>query len=236
MKDRVLFDFHSHVLPCVDDGSRSADESLKMLEMLKTQGISTVVATPHFDADRVGVEAFVEQRDRALGKLNAHLSDGIPEIKLGAEVSYYPGVSRLDGLRGLCIDGTDLLLIEMPMCRWDRHVVDELVNLSATRGIIPVVAHVERCLQYQDKHCLEELCSADVLFQINASFVINISTRRKAIGLLKKRLVHLVGSDCHGTEVRPPRIGEAYRIISDKLGEEFVSDMSEYGESLFEKR
>ncbi len=232
MKDRSLLDFHSHVLPRIDDGSRSVAESVKMLEMLKSQGIATVVATPHFDADEVSLDDFLARRGRALAELVESVTEDMPRVKLGAEVSYYPGISRLERLRELCIDGTRLLLLEMPMGKWDKYVVDELVNLSSSRRVIPIVAHIERCLTYQDKRLLEKLVLNDVLLQINASFVINISTRRRAIGLLKKGLVQLLGSDCHGATERPPEIGEAYRVIYDRLGEQFVKEMSKYGNSL----
>lgn len=232
MKDRLLPDFHSHVLPGIDDGSRSTEESLRMLEMLKFQGISTVVATPHFDADEISLDDFLARRERAFRELSGSVAEDMPRIKTGAEVSYYPGISRLERLSNLCIEETRLLLLEMPMGKWDKYVVDELVNLSSSRRIIPIVAHVERCLPYQERRFLERIGSSDVLFQINASFVINISTRRKALRLLKNGLVQLLGSDCHGAETRPPEIGEAYRIIADKLGEKFVTNMLEYGNSL----
>ena len=232
MKDRLLPDFHSHVLPGIDDGSRSTEESLRMLEMLRSQGISTVVATPHFDADRFTIDDFLSRRERAFRVLSERVAEDVPTIKTGAEVSYYPGISRLERLYELCIGKTRLLLLEMPIGKWDKYVVDELVNLSSSRRIIPIVAHVERCLPYQERRFLEKISSSDVLFQINASFVINISTRRKALRLLKNGLVQLLGSDCHGAETRPPEIGEAYRIIADKLGEKFVTNMLEYGNSL----
>lgn len=232
MKDCLLLDFHSHVLPGIDDGSHSVEESLRMLEMLKSQGISTVVATPHFDADTTSLDGFLSHRERAFRELSGSVAEDMPTIKIGAEVLYYPGISRLERLGDLCIEETRLLLLEMPMGKWDKYVVDELVSLSSSRRIIPVVAHVERCLPYQERRFLEEMSSSDVLFQINASFVINISTRRKALRLLKNGLVQLLGSDCHGAETRPPEIGEAYRIIADKLGENFVTDMLEYGNSI----
>ncbi len=232
MKDLLLLDVHSHVLPGIDDGSRSIEESLRMLEMLRSQGISTVVATPHFDADRITIDDFLSRRERAFRVLSERVAEDMPTIKTGAEVSYYPGISRLERLYELCIVGTRLLLLEMPIGKWERYVVDELVNLSSSRRIIPIVAHVERCLPYQERRFLERIGSSDVLFQINASFVINISTRRRAFRLLKNGLVQLLGSDCHGAETRPPEIGEAYRIIADKLGEKFVTNMLEYGNSL----
>ena len=224
MSTYALCDFHSHVLPCIDDGSRSVDESLRMLEMLKEQGVSLVAATPHFDADKISVEAFIGRRERSYADLIGAAPADIPQIRLGAEVSYYPGISRLEGLSDLCIEGTRFLLIEMPMGKWDRYVKDELINMSAVCGVVPVVAHVERCLPSQERKFFEAFRSSDVLFQVNSSFIITRSTRRRAIGLLKKGLIQFIGSDCHGIDSRPPEIGEAYRIITGKLGDAFLHD------------
>lgn len=225
MKGYMTCDFHSHVLPCVDDGSRSVDESLQMLEMLKEQGISAVAATPHFDADNLSVDAFLARRQSSYDELMRVAPADLPCIKLGAEVSYYPGISRLDGLSNLCIEGTRLLLIEMPLGKWDRYVKDELVNMSAICGVLPVVAHVERCLPFQDRNFFETFRSCDVLFQANSSFVINRSTRRRALKFIKNGLIQFIGSDCHDAISRPPEIGEAYRIIADRLGEGFVREL-----------
>ena len=222
MKKNAMCDFHSHVLPGVDDGSRSVDESLKMLEMLKDQGVSVVVATPHFDADRISIEHFLKRRRRAYDRVMEAAPDDIPQIRLGAEVLYYPGISRLEGLGDLCIEGTRLLLLEMPLSKWDKYAKDELINMAALCGVVPVVAHVERCLPFQDRNFFDEFRTADVLFQVNASFLINRSTRMRALRLLKKGLIQFIGSDCHGAVSRPPELGEAYRIVAKKLGEDFL--------------
>lgn len=228
MSKHVMYDFHSHVLPCMDDGSRSVDESLRMLEMLKHQRISVVMATPHFDADKISVASFLKYRRKSYDDLIEVAPLDAPQIRLGAEVAYYPGISRLDCLGDLCIEGTRLLLLEMPMGKWDKYVKDELISMSALCGIIPVVAHIERCLPFQEKKFFDAFRSSDVLFQINSSFIINRSTRRRAIGLVKKGLVQFIGSDCHGAVSRRPEIGEAYSIIAGRLGEDFIKGLLEF--------
>lgn len=229
---KAFLDFHSHILPGVDDGSRDLDESRALLDMLKEQGIETVMATPHFDADRERVESFVKRRNDSYQRLLSVMTPEMPNVRLGAEVAYYPGISRLDELSKLCIEGTNLVLLEMPMSRWSRYTVDELVNMTSTRGVQVIIAHVERCLKYQDRSSLEAIYRSDVLLQINASFIIELSTRRKAINLLKKGLVQLVGSDCHNVRSRKPKIGEAYEIISGRLGDDFVRKITNFGRSL----
>lgn len=232
----MLLDFHSHILPGIDDGSRSVDESASLLKMLAEQGAEIVVATPHYDANRSSVERFLIKRSAAYESLRDVITEDMPAVRLGAEVMYYPGISRMDGLDKLCIEGSRLLLLEMPMSKWSKYTADELRNMSATRGVTVVIAHVERCIGYQDKDMLESLINNDVLCQINATFLLNLATRRKALGLLKNGLVQLVGTDCHNIKTRPPRLSEAYDVISRKLGEHFTSELLQYGRSLIIKR
>jgi protein-tyrosine phosphatase len=98
----------------MDDGSKRVQESLELLSMLSAQGVDTVIATPHFYANDESVDRFLERRAECYGRLCDALPDGVPKMLLGAEVSYYPGISRLEGLSRLCIEGTDILLLEMP--------------------------------------------------------------------------------------------------------------------------
>ena len=81
-----MIDFHSHILPAIDDGSKNVEESIVLLDMLKDQGIKTVVATPHFDVQRETPAAFIERRQESYEMLRPHLKKDPPEIILGAEV------------------------------------------------------------------------------------------------------------------------------------------------------
>lgn len=233
MNDQRILDVHSHILPGVDDGSRNTDESRQMLELLCAQGVKRAIATPHFLANRDSVDGFIDKRNKSYDSLKEALNAQAPEILLGAEVEYYPGISRLDGLCKLCIEGTDAILVEMPMSKWSKYVADELINMSATRNVRVIIAHFERCMGYQDPSVIESIYNSDVLLQINASFILNLHTRRKALKLLKDRRVHFIGSDCHNISSRRPRIGEAYDIVERKLGAGFVDDLLRFSEYTF---
>lgn len=228
-----MIDFHTHILPKMDDGSRSVDESLKMLSALKEQGIGTIAATPHFYANDESVYDFVKRRQASYEALAGAVPDGAPEIILGAEVKYYEGISRLDGLKSLCFQGTKLLLLEMPMKSWTDYNIRELIDISCSGRIIPVLAHVERYMRFQQKSIFDMLLENDVLMQINASFVNGFLTKRKAIGLLGKRNVLFIGSDCHNMSDRPPDIGKAYETIKKKLGDDFLDSFNEYSKKLY---
>lgn len=228
----MMVDFHSHILPGVDDGSRSVEESLQLLDMLREQQVSAVVATPHFYANEQSVQEFLSRRQAAYETLSAQMQPDHPPIRLGAEVRFYPGISHLEELRSLCLEGTRLLLLEMPMTRWTDYTVKELLDMVNSRGVTLVLAHIERYRQLQDARVLDRLLRAGVLMQVNATFFTERLTRHRALKMLGNQMIHFIGSDCHGTRVRPPHMGEAIEIIGKKFGEGFLSQMNEFASEM----
>ena len=110
-----MIDFHTHVLPGIDDGSRGTDMSMQMLETSYNYGIDVMVATPHFYIRHTDVEGFLRHRNdsyRALMHKAKSRNTPIPDIRLGAEVFYFTGISALEDLDKLCIEGTKYLLLE----------------------------------------------------------------------------------------------------------------------------
>lgn len=226
-----MIDFHSHILPGVDDGSKDIQESLELLKMLKSQGVTTVVATPHFDPERETAVEFVSRRQEAYDTLIPH-TENSPRILMGAEVIYYDGISSLDGLDKLCIDNTRILLLEMPMCKWSAYAIKELKNLSCIKGYTVLLAHIERYMKFQSSQVWQEILQLGVLCQVNASFFLRPLTRKKALSMLLKGAVNVIGSDCHNVDTRSPQIGAAFDFIKGKLGDDFLSDFTEYNHNL----
>ncbi len=217
-----MVDFHCHCLPGIDDGSRSIEESIKILEMLSGQGINSVVATPHFIANNETVDVFLERRQKSYESLWEKLPDNLPCIRLGAEVEFYESISNLTGLNKLCIEGTDIILLEMPNVKWTQGVINELYRLVSLGNIQIMLAHIERCLFLQDWEVVDYLLRNDVIMQSNASNFIRFLTKRKACKYLKDNIIHVLGSDSHNITSRPPRIKEALDVIEKKLGNDAV--------------
>lgn len=224
-----MIDWHSHILPGVDDGSRNVEQSLSMIGMLADQGVRTVVATPHFYANDESVDAFLERRGAAWELLQPRLPENAPQIILGAEVRYYQGISRMENLRDLRTEGTKLLLLEMPMAQWPEYAIRELTEISGKSGIKLVLAHIDRYFDLQKRSVWDSLYESGILMQVNADYFAGWMTRGKAISLLKAGGIHFVGSDCHNTTTRAPRIGQAFGTVRKKLGDEFVNQMNGYG-------
>ena len=102
----AIIDFHSHILPKIDDGSKDLNMSMEMLKRSKEQGITAIVATPHFYADSSTIEHFLEKREHALEQLESNVSFSAPKIVRGAEVCFFAGIGHAEKIEGLCIGST----------------------------------------------------------------------------------------------------------------------------------
>ncbi len=227
-----MIDWHSHILPKLDDGSKNLDEALQLLRILSEQGVNTVIATPHFYANDESLERFLERRDESYKSLCEALPENSPKLLLGAEVCYYPGISRLDGLEKLCIEGTRLLLLEMPFEHWTEHTIREVRELAAQGAVTIILAHIERYIDMQDSDVFDELQGMGVIMQVNSSFFNRGVTKRKALKLLAKGKIQLIGSDTHNVSLRPPTLEAAYNVIEKKFGKDAVYEIIGYGRYL----
>ena len=225
-----LIDFHSHILPGMDDGSRTVEESVEMLRREAEQGIRHVVATPHFYPQHDTPERFLKRRIESEKILREEMRKhpGLPEISIGAEVYFFNGISDSDAVSELTIDGKRCILIEMPMPPWNDAMYRELENLYIKRGCIPIVAHIDRYIgrfrTYGIPKRLEEL---PVLVQANAEFFLNKSTAAMALRMLKKNQIHLLGSDCHNLTSRKPNLGATAELIERRCGDEPMKEILE---------
>ena len=216
-----IVDFHSHILPGVDDGSRSVEQSIQLLRKEAEQGISHVIATPHFYPQHDTPERFLRRRAEAEDALREEMSKhtGLPELSVGAEVYYFSGISHSDRMMELTIDRKRCILIEMPFVSWTDSMYQELEDLSVRHNLLPVVAHVERYFGRFSTHGIpERLEQLPVLVQANAEFFLNKGTCARALRMLKKGQIHLLGSDCHNLTSRSPNLMEAVALIENRLG------------------
>ncbi len=227
-----MIDFHSHILPGIDDGSGSVKESVRMLEALASQGVDTVVASSHFYATERTLSRFLQRRGEAMEKLSSALKPGMPRILLGAEVLYFPGVSRMEELPQLCIEGTDILLLEMPFTAWTEAMTREVHDLAYQGRVQVMLAHIERYYADQPVDVWDAFLDEGILMQSNADFFVRWKTRRKALRLLREGRIHLLGTDCHNMEERAPHMDGAMRQIRRHLGEEALEEIDDLGHSL----
>lgn len=214
---------HSHVLPGIDDGSQSLAESIELLKREARQGVTRVVATPHFYARHDRPESFFRRRNEVLRSLQEEMKKhpDLPSLSVGAEVRYFPGMSQSDVISDLTIDGKSSILIELREEPWGDSVFQELERIYYDRGLTPIIAHVERYIfPLRLNNHIRRLEELPVLVQSNAGFFLNAHTRHRALRMLKKHKIHVIGSDAHNLTHRPPQLGEAEQVIRRELGAE----------------
>lgn len=222
----MVIDFHSHILPGIDDGSQSLEQSIAMLQKEAEQGIHHVIATPHFYAQHDKPERFLQKREEAERLLRRELArhKNLPDISVGAEVYYYNGISDSDILSELTIGGKRYILIEMPLPPWTDRMYRELENIWIKQSLMPIVAHVDRYIApFHTGGIPEKLERLPVMVQANASFFLEKRTKGMALRMLKKGRIQLLGSDCHNLTDRAPNLGDAVQLIEKKIGPDMIA-------------
>ena len=233
MANLKMTDWHTHILPAMDDGSKDVDESLAMLKLSAKQGVTAVVLTPHFYPQKESPGEFFWRRAASLEALEAAVfseSAGffLPERILGAEVFYFSQLSKMprEDLNRLCVGGTKLLMVEMPLENWEESVFNCLEELMYDRNLIPILAHIDRYYRFiKDVERLEHLTREGLIVQMNAGALLSFTTRRNALKWILADRVQLLGSDCHNMNTRKPNLGEAYKILTAKTGEVFSAEL-----------
>lgn len=215
-----MIDIHSHILYGVDDGASSADLSSAMLDDAALQGITDMIATPHY---RNGMFPYnpemVLRRYEEVSGMAAGM--GI-RLYLGCE--YHADTDMIDNLKNkrvATLAGSDYVLTEFGYRSTYinvRNTLEELVS----GGYIPVIAHAERYgIIQDDPDILMQFKEMGALIQINTNSVLGIDghgIKRAARKILKKDLADIVASDCHDMKDRRSHMQECRRYIEKKLG------------------
>lgn len=225
-----LLDVHTHILPGMDDGSESAGESLELIRLSVLSGVETLCMTPHFYPGNESPETFLSRREASAGLLGEALreQENVPGIYLGAEVEFFEGVSRMDALDRMAIGDSGIVLIEMPFAKWNSRMLGELYEIRDYRELTPLIAHVDRYLDYGNEERVDELIENGILIQANASFFLKGFASRRAMRMIKQRKIHFLGSDCHNLRSRRPNLGEAAEKICMKCGENALDYLSDF--------
>jgi len=227
-----ICDVHSHVLPGMDDGCKTPEESLAVLKKMWEDGIRKVFATPHYYA-REPVDRFLARREESVALLRPYLDkQQLPALCCGAEVAYFPGIGGSAELSGLCLGKSKYLLLELPFTPWNGQVARDLDNLCL-QGYSPILAHFERYVGCQTGEMLQRVLEPEPLVQMNAGQVLDVWKGAKARKALQRGAVQLLGSDCHGLEYRPARLGQAVALLEKKKLHDALSRMELLGNEIF---
>lgn len=219
----IRVDFHSHILPEMDDGAADSGVSVSMLMCLKRQNTALVCLTPHYSYHRESIAHFLARREQSYETLTETLrrrrmENCVPQIRLGAEVRVETGLADEPKLCQLCCTGTNMLLLELPFTSLENRIYEAIENIALKYRIIPVIAHFERYRELYSRDERERILSLpNVIIQVNADALKSLSGSRFVFSLLSEGMPVILGSDAHDMERRPPRIEKAYRKIDTKL-------------------
>ena len=232
-----MFDIHSHILPAVDDGAKDLEESLALLEALKKQGITDVMASPHFYPYEHSLIDFKELTLSAYNELLTAINGkDLPKIHLGCEILYFDGLAFSEDIEEFCLADSKYLLIELT----DKCITDtffqNILHLKNNTDIIPIIAHLERYHRSKNfKKLIQFLQYESITVQINASSLTEWIYNRTLAKLFKSNLFIIIGSDTHSLSRRPPLIDEAIAIITKKYGEAVAHNIIKNTEHIFKK-
>ena len=227
-------DFHSHILPGMDDGSPDVKTSLEMLRTAARQGVGVQVLTPHYYPWREEIGRFAARRAESAEKLLSVCGEELPRLLIGAEVAFFPHMSELD-LSALCIGNTRAVLVELPFESWDGRVQEQLAALTLDKGYTVILAHAERFLHYKgNPEALEKLSALPLLVQINADAFSRLGSRRTALELFRRGRAQLLGSDAHNLTNRSPDLASGRRFLEKKLDADVLRYIDETGSGLLQ--
>jgi protein-tyrosine phosphatase len=224
-----MIDVHCHILPGIDDGASDLTESLALLQLAVTDGITRMVATPHinpgyFDNNKTTIHQALTCLRQAL------LQHQIPiEIAAAAEIRVTADLMPAFEQGQLPILGhwqqQQVLLLEFP----HSHIPvgsDKLVKWLLQRGVVPMIAHPERNRDVQnDPKILAPLIRAGCLFQLTASSLLgDLGDRHQECArlLLQQRLFTVMATDSHNLLRRPPRLAAARAEVSRLIDESYA--------------
>ena len=213
-----MIDFHSHVLPGIDDGAKKTSESLKMLSDAYNQGVRICALTPHFVLHKnADIDVFLRRRQEKFAELSAAIRESrmsLPHIRLGAEIFMDNNINAYPDLSRLCIEGSRCILVEFPTEKYDPYWGDWLHSLSL-KGYIPIIAHFDRYTHREAM--LADFAGVSTVYQLNASRMFSFSGRRLLSVLLGRNVPVIFSSDMHNTTERPCNMKEAFRKARQKF-------------------
>lgn len=226
MKTQGYLDFHSHILPGVDDGSQSMEITKAMLEMDYAQGVRTIIATPHNYPGKAAqnneeLQVLYQEVRELAQSLHSDLT-----VLLGNEIFYRESiVSEIRSSHILTMNDSRYLLVEFSPHENYQRIYQGLREL-VDAGYYPVVAHIERvhCLFEKEKN-ITELIQMGCYMQANCEDMMGSSFNRVSArlrNLLKSGMIHFLGSDCHNTDSRPPMMADCIERLYKKMSQEIV--------------
>jgi protein-tyrosine phosphatase len=232
-------DIHNHILWNIDDGPKEISETIEMVKNAVAQGITHVIATPHYKKGILECEFSVILD--MVNKVNQLLqNENIPlSISAGMEIQLYRELSE-DLVKGnslFTLNGNNkFVLVELPNSYIPTYTEQVFFEMQLN-GFIPILAHPERNMEFiRDPNKLINLVQKGTLVQISARSLLPKHNRKIANfahQMMKHRIAHLVSSDAHDTNNRPFLLNDVYTSITKKYGKSYTSYLTKNATHVF---
>lgn len=221
-----MVDIHHHLLPGLDDGSKSLDMSVEMARLAAADGITHIVCTPHanaqFQFDPSGIAARVAE-------LRGRLAAAEIPVTLGLGCDFHLSYDNIADARAnpsrYTINGLSYLLVELPDYGLPPGLTETFYQLQLA-GLTPILTHPERnpsLLGEPDR--MADWLRGGLLVQVTADSLTGHkgkAAQKMALDLLEKRWVHFLATDAHNTTSRPPRLREAHDLVADRFSPSYA--------------
>ncbi|WP_409295948.1 tyrosine-protein phosphatase [Peribacillus sp. SCS-26] len=233
-----MIDLHSHILPGVDDGARSREDSLDMARLAMREGIHTIYATPHhkngsYENDSQSIITAVQALNLVFQEEKIDL-----EVKPGQEVRIYGEMAEALEARELLTIGTEdaqYLLVELPSGHVPRYTEQVLFDIQL-HGVTPIIVHPERNAEIIERpDVLFNLVDKGALTQITASSITGYfgkKIKKFSQDLIENNLTHFIASDAHNIKNRSFHMMKAYDQIEKDYDIDMIYLFKENAESI----
>ena len=219
-----MIDIHNHVLPNIDDGSKSIEMSLRMLKYAYEQGVTEVVNTVHYQHPLfLNIDHSLESFERIKKSLQLKLNDCGVQIKihLGSEVYYYENLLKIVNEPLTTLGGGKYMLIEFPPKNMPNSQKQTLFDLKIS-GVTPIIAHPERYQLVQENFSIiYDWINAGCLIQVDAGSLLGLmgkKAKESSLLIVKEGCCHILASDAHNDSNRNFCIGDAYNCVKNIIG------------------
>jgi len=218
----MMIDMHSHILPGVDDGAESYQDSIRMLAIAAEDGITDIIATPHYIHHEINnTYSLIKNKCDQLFQAVKENSINI-RIYPGSEIFICMEMVRLikEG-QVATLNHSEYVLLELPMKYIPAYAYDVIYRLKL-EGYTPIIAHPER-YDYiiHDASILYNMIKRGALAQMNAGSLTGMygkNIKQTAWRLLRHGLIHFISTDAHSCHGRIPRLNHCRRIVEEEMG------------------
>ena len=223
-----MIDFHSHILPNLDDGSRSIEETFNLIKEAKKAGFEKIIFTPHYIEKYY--ETDVKERTVWQEAISKNLKDSEIKTYLASEIYMSDNIIKLlEEGKASTINNSSYVLFELPMNEEPMNLYDAIYAMQQYK-LVPILAHPERYSFVQkEPELIYELIQKGVLMQSNYGSINGLYGKKAKYivqRMLENNLVHFLGTDVHREKTLYEKVPEILEQIRNIIGEEKLKEIT----------